>query len=174
MKHLQTLCLVLSIVMLSVSAQAADHAPSDETMALSLRTMSKALAACRVSYTDPVVKAAVGAVGYDKDMQTLTMAEKLTNFYIANSNRITGKGLVMILSTSDDFQVGVGSSRFQLLNAGIQGTIKPDIMMAVVTGLTDCQQSLFNAGDDYVTVTLDTVGAEDDTLIAVAKKLSAK
>jgi hypothetical protein len=170
MNHLKSSCpVVFFLLMMSAVAQA--QAPSDEMLTLSLRTMNKALVACKESYSVPLVKSTVGVENYNKDMKSLNMALKLSDFLIAHPNQVTGKTLVAILSTADDFQVGVGSTRFLALSASIQGTIKADMMMALITSLTDCQKGLFNAGDDYVGLTLGTVGAEDDALVAISKKL---
>jgi hypothetical protein len=75
--------------------------------------------------------------------------------------------LVAILSTSDDFSVGVGSTRSEVLrhmviddNAASEATR----MGLSAEALNECQKSLFNAGDDFVELVLNYVGAEDDAL----------
>jgi len=80
--------------------------------------MSKAFAGCRASYTRvypgatvPILKSIVGEENYNKDLTSLGHAEKIVNALISYPDRVTGKLLVALLSSSDDFSVGVGSTR---------------------------------------------------------------
>ena len=75
--------------------------------------------------------------------------------------------LVAILSTSDDFSVGVGSRRAELLRRMVidAGAASKVAQMSIAAeALNDCQKSLFNAGDDIVDLVMNYVGAEDDAL----------
>jgi hypothetical protein len=75
--------------------------------------------------------------------------------------------LVAILSTSDDFSVGVGSRRAELLRRMVidAGAASKVAQMSIAAeALNDCQKSLFNAGDDIVELVMNYVGAEDDAL----------
>jgi hypothetical protein len=101
---------------------AAAQAPSAATLDLSLKTMNRALAGCRESYTqvypgsqEPFIKPIVGADNYDKDLKSLDHAEAFTSFMLAHPDKVSGKMLVAVLSTSDDFSVGVGSTRSEVL-----------------------------------------------------------
>jgi hypothetical protein len=111
----------------------------------------------------------VGKDNYEKDLVSLGHAEKVTNFLIAHPDKTSGKALVLILSTSDDFSVGVGSTRAAILAALIDPTKKVSAAQAVqfvsaAAELDGCQKNLFNAGDDYVDLVMKFVGAEDDAL----------
>ena len=157
------------------------QAPASSTLVLSLKTMSKALGVCRVAYEQhqsgsntPMVKAVIGASDYQKDMTGLGNAEKLVGIMIAHPDRITGQTLVATLSTSDDFYAGVGSTRLAILGKLIatKGASDPstDELMVASTSLADCQTALFNAGDDFVGLVLDFVGAEDDAVAKVNRR----
>jgi hypothetical protein len=72
-------------VLVAWSLSAAAQAPSAETLNLSLRTVSKALASCHDTYarvlpghTEPLLKIALGAQNYDNDLTSLGHAEKVT------------------------------------------------------------------------------------------------
>jgi hypothetical protein len=138
--------------------------------------MSKALAGCRTSYlriypgsATPLLKTVLGPDDYNKDLMSMGTAERLVNALIANSDKVTGKALVMILSTSDDFSVGVGSTRADVLRHIVLDTTsqKANQLMVAAESLNDCQKSLFNAGDDFVELVMNYVGAEDDALAAI-------
>jgi hypothetical protein len=147
-------------------------APAPATIALSLRTISKALAQCREVYTKtsagtstPILKLVLSADNYGKDMKVLGEAELFTNTLIAHPERLTGKALVAILSTMDDVSVGEGSTRFEVLSAAITnkaGAPKSETLFFMSEAINSCQRALFDAGDDYVTLVLDFVGAEDE------------
>jgi hypothetical protein len=151
----------------------AQEAPSSETLVLSLKTLSKALAGCRETYTwarpraaSPLLKSIVGADGYYKTMVSLDGAEKFTKFLIEHPDQIKGGMLVIILSTSDDFSVGVGSTRTEILASLVREDSRVTSKMAEdlsATGLnlSACQKSLFNAGDDYVGLVLQYINTED-------------
>ena len=97
--------LLLCVVLIALSPHAfAQKAPSSETLLLSLKRLSKALAGCREIYTrvqpgaaSPLLKLVVGADGYDKDMMSLGRAEKFTKFLIEHPDQIRGGLLVAIL-----------------------------------------------------------------------------
>jgi hypothetical protein len=113
-----------------------------------------------------LLKLVVGAGGYDKDMMSLGRAEKFTKFLIEHPDQIKGGMLVAILSTSDDFSVGVGSTRAEILASLVRKDSKVTPQMAeelVTTSVTlnACQKSLFNAGDDYAGFVMQYVDAED-------------
>jgi len=96
-------------------------------------------------------------------------AEKITNFLVAHPDKTSGKALVAILSTADDFSVGVGSTRAAILTSLIDQSTKvsPSQASQYVTAATElngCQRNLFNAGDDYVDLVMKYVAAEDDAL----------
>ena len=63
----------------------------------------------------PFLKPIVGTDNYNKDMMSLGRAEAFTSFLLAHPDKLSGKMLVAILSTSDDFSVGVGSTRSEVL-----------------------------------------------------------
>jgi hypothetical protein len=143
--------------------------------------MSKALAGCREVYTrvergttEPLMRNVVGKENYEKDLVSLGHAEKVTNFLIAHPDRTSGKALVLILSTSDDFAVGVGSTRAAILTNLLDPSTKVSALQAsqyvtAATELDGCQKNLFNAGDDYVDLVMNFVGAEDDVLSSKSK-----
>ncbi len=151
----------------------AQNAPPSEALVLSLKTVNKALAGCRETYTrvqpgatSPLLKLLVGAEGYDKTMMSLDRAEKFSKFLIDHPDQIKGGMLVAILSTSDDFSVGIGSTRFEILSslARKDSSLPPNLTagLAVVdANLNACQKSLFNAGDDYVGLVLQFINAQD-------------
>jgi hypothetical protein len=153
---------------------ASPQAPPAATLNLSLKTMSKALAGCRESYArvyagtiGPFLRPIVGADNFDKDMLSLGHAEAYTSFLIAHPDKVSGKMLVALLSTSDDFSIGVGSTRAEVLrhmviDAGPGSEVAR--MSIAAEALNDCQKSLFNAGDDYVELVINYVGGEDDAL----------
>jgi hypothetical protein len=168
-------------VLLTCSLSANAQSPASDTLTLSLRTMSKALAGCREVYTrveretaEPLLMHVVGKENYEKDLTSLSQAEKITNFLVAHPDRTSGKALVIILSTSDDFSVGVGSTRAAILASLIDQTRKvsgsqASEYIATATQLDGCQKNLFNAGDDYVDLVMKFVGAEDDALAGKPK-----
>jgi hypothetical protein len=164
----------IAAILCTASLCASAQAPSTATLSLSLKTMSKALAGCRESYTriypgmkEPFLKPIVGADNYNKDMLSLGHAEAFTSFLIAHPDKLSGKMLVAILSSSDDFSVGVGSTRsevFRHMVIGEDAASKATQMSLAAEALNDCQKSLFNAGDDFVELVMNYVGAEDDAL----------
>ncbi len=170
-------------VVLAATLPAFAQVPSKETLILSLKTMNKALSGCRTTYTQPtdnstqpLLRTIIGPENYDKDLMSLGHAEKLTSFFIAHPEQITGKSLVMILSTSDDFSVGVGSTRAAILARFVDPASKvsgneASLHAAAAAALDGCQKNIFNAGDDYVQLIFRFVGAEDDAL-ARRRKLS--
>ncbi len=168
-------------VLLTCSLSANAQSPASDTLTLSLRTMSKALAGCREVYTrvdrgttEPLMRKVVGKENYEKDLVSLGHAEKITNFLIAHPDRTSGKALVLILSTSDDFSVGVGSTRAAILGSLLDQVVKVSASqasqyVAAATELDGCQKNLFNAGDDYVDLVMKFVGAQDDALASKSK-----
>src|ERR1017187_6207701 len=144
------------IVFIVFCVPLAAQAPSIDTLALSLKTMRKALSGCRESYTRvqpgasaPLVKLAIGADAYDKDLKSLDEAKKFSDSLVANPSRITGQALVAVLSTSDDFSVGVGSAQSDILRALIRQdknitTEMANGLVPLSASLSDCQKSLFN------------------------------
>ena len=169
-------------VLLTCSLSAHAQFPASDTLTLSLRTMSKALAGCREVYTrvdrgttEPLMIHVVGKDNYEKDLVSLGHAEKITNFLIAHPDKTTGKALVLILSTSDDFSVGVGYTRAAILASLLNQSTKVSASQAsqdvtAATELDGCQKNLFNVGDDYVDLVMKFVGAEDDALASKSKR----
>jgi hypothetical protein len=178
----RTSCIIATFLLTSAASLAQTPVPS--TLALSLKTMSKALAGCRTSYmrvypgtSVPLLKSILGTEDFDKDLLAMGTAEKLVNFLIAHPEKVTGKTLVMILSSSDDFSVGVGSTRQELMRHVILDSAdnaKVNEIMVASEALKGCQQALFDAGDDYVDLVMNYVGAEDDVVAARAAKGNAK
>jgi hypothetical protein len=116
----------------------------------------------------------VGKDNYEKDLVSLGHAEKITNFLIVHPNRTSGKALVLILSTSDDFSVGVGSTRAAILASLLDQSTKVSASqtsqyVTAATELDGCQKNLFSAGDDYVDLVMKFIGAEDDALASKSK-----
>lgn len=164
----------LCAVLIALSPPAnAQTSPSSETIVLSLKTVSKALAGCRKVYTQvqpgatsPLLKLVVGADGYSRTLTSLEKAEKFSRFLVEHPDQITGGMLVAILSTSDDFSVGIGSTRTEILASLVRQDSKITLQMTKELATSDinlnaCQKSLFNAGDDYVELVLHYVEAED-------------
>jgi hypothetical protein len=151
----------------------AQSTPDTATLTLSLKTISKALAGCREVYTrkavgtsKPILKLVLQPDDYDKDMKSLELAEGFTNGLLAHPDRMTGKALVAILSTMDDVSVGAGSTRFELLSAAITKNAPNSSDLVLMSEVVNsCQKSLFNAGDDYVELVMNYVGAQDDALV---------
>ncbi|HVW08802.1 MAG TPA: hypothetical protein VHC90_09480 [Bryobacteraceae bacterium] len=154
--------------------------PSTETLVLSLKTMSKALATCRDSYTKvlppysvPLIQQILGAKDYASDMDTIDQAEKITNALVASPGKITGQFLVLVLSMSDDVYIHATGTQNQLLMGLVTDALDrksetaKSILLSTST-LGACQTALYNAGDDYVSLVTAYVGAED----AALKKLS--
>ena len=149
------------------------QAPSTQTITLSLKTIGKALAGCRETYTQTwpgakvaLIKEVLGAEAYEKDMSSLGSAEKLTNALIARPEKISGQALVFVLSLSDDFAVGAASTQSSLLLSLINRHLDGDSdsakeILLSASALGACQRSLFDAGDDYVSLVTEYVGAED-------------
>jgi hypothetical protein len=137
--------------------------------------MSKALAGCRESYTrvypgdnEPFLKPIVEADNYDKQVAVLGSAEKATNFLIAHPEKITGMILIAVLSSTDDFSVGVGSTKAEVIRhmaIDRDALTKATRMKVAEEAMNDCQKSLFNAGGDFVELVMNFVGAEDDALV---------
>jgi hypothetical protein len=169
--------LVIASAFLPTSSQAQSRTPDPVTLSVSMKTIGKALAGCRASYVRvqdgskiPLVKAIVGATDYEKDMTSLTHAETFVNTMVAHPKRVTGKWLVATLSSTDDFYAGVGSTRLAILGGLISGkkANSPTANELPLTSqsLADCQAAVFNAGDDFVDLVMNYVGAEDDALTA--------
>ena len=158
----------------------AQPAPATSTLILSLKTISKALAGCREVYTrksigtpKPILQLVLQPDDYDKEMKSLDTAEGITKGLLARPERLNGKLLVAILSTMDDVSVGAGSTRFELLSAVItQGAAVPNSadLVLMSEAVNACQKSLFNAGDDYVDLVMNYVGAEDKSLAMLRKE----
>jgi hypothetical protein len=167
------------VILSTFSACAMAQPPSSPTLGLSLKTMSKALAGCRESYTRvypgasaPLSESLVGVENYKTDLKSLTASEKLANFLIAHPEQVTGKILVMILSTADDFTLGVGSTRteiFRHVALDVNDPKRESELLVASESLNDCQKSLMNAGDDFVEIVANYIGAEDSALAAKAK-----
>lgn len=164
---------LLFLTLLGV-CQGRAQAPEPSTLALSLRVMSKSLASCREAYThkltgspEALVAEVIGKSDYDKDLRSLGSAETFVNALIADPRKISGKMLVAILSTTDDFSVGVGSTRAELLRHIVidQSTRERQTeLMISAENLNSCQRSLFDAGDEFVGLVLQYVGTEDEAL----------
>ena len=171
--------LVIASAFITTVSQAQSKAPDPATLTLSMKTMGKALAGCRASYVRvqdgskvPLVKAIIGATDYEKDMASLTHAETFVNTMAAHPERVTGKSLVATLSSTDDFYAGVGSTRLAILGSLISGkkanSPTANELLVSSQSLADCQAAVFNAGDDFVDLVMNYVGAEDDALAAKA------
>jgi hypothetical protein len=179
--------LVIASAFISAQAsQAQSKAPDPATLTLSLKTLSKALAGCRTSYLRvqngtniPFLKTTIGATDYEKDMTSLTHAETFVNVMAAHPERVTGKSLVATLSSTDDFYAGVGSTRLAILGnlisaKKVANPPNADELIVASTLLADCQAAVFNAGDDFVDLVMNYVGAEDDIVAARPAKVHAK
>lgn len=161
-----------------LGSNAQSQAPAPATLTLSLKTMGKALSRCRASYqqgqdgtTVPLLQTIIGDSDFGKDMTSLTHAETLVNGMAAHPERVTGKVLVAALSSVDDYMTGVGSTRLAILVKVISDAANNDHttwerLNSASASLADCQANLFNAGDDFVGLVLDYVGAEDDVVAA--------
>jgi hypothetical protein len=57
----------------------------------------------------------LGADDYNKDISSLDHSQKFTDFLIAHPRQTTGAILVMILSSSDDFALGLQSTQTEIL-----------------------------------------------------------
>jgi hypothetical protein len=102
-------------------------------------------------------------------MKSLELAEGFTNGLLAHPDRMTGKALVAILSTMDDVSVGAGSTRFELLSVAITKNVANSSDLVLMSeAVNSCQKSLFNAGDDYVELVMNYIGAQDNAL-AIAR-----
>jgi hypothetical protein len=147
-----------------------------ETLILSLKIISKALASCRESYsrelpsdTVPTIKQVLGPADYASDIETIQRAEALTNALIATPTKISGQALVLVLSISDDVAVHAAGTQTQLLLKLVNDALDrnsqtaKNILLSTST-LSACQTSMFNAGDDYVPLVAANVGAKDDAL----------
>lgn len=89
---------------------------------------------------------------------------------IARPDKVAGRFLVAILSSSDDFSIGVGSTRTEVMSQIALKSANANRVNELILAsesLNDCQKSLFNAGDDYVGLVMDFVGAEDNALITM-------
>jgi hypothetical protein len=165
----------LAWVLVLLTQSATGHAqnnPSNETIALSLRTMNKALNVCNKTYADyPEIAKIVGPKDSAKDKSVREMATKVSDFLASHPDQISAKGLVMVFSTSDDVSVGVGSSRTELLAAAIKSPSQITPLLAASTSLYACQQALFNAGDDYVDLVLKRIGEEENALVTLSKRV---
>lgn len=169
---------VVLLVTVCASVTSFAQAPSTATLTLSLKTMSKALAGCRESYTRvypgstaPLLKSVVGTDNYNKTLMSLGQAEKMTNVLIARPDKVAGRFLVAILSSSDDFSVGVGSTRTEVMSQialKSANAHRVNELILASESLNACQKSLFNAGDDYVGLVMDFVGAEDNALTTLS------
>ncbi len=153
---------------------AAAQTPSPDAIAVSLKTMNKTLASCKVTYTrvlpghkDPMFQELLGKENYSKDVSSLDHALKFGEFLISNPGKISGGLLVMIMSTSDDFAVGLQSTQTEILRNVIVGG-KPhastESILVALDSLSDCQHRLFDAGDDYVDLVTKYIEAEDRAL----------
>jgi hypothetical protein len=117
--------------------------------------------------TEPLLVKVIGRDDYQKDLQNLGRAETIVNALIANPKKVSGQTLVAILTTSDDFSIGVGSSRAELLRHMVIDRATPERqseLMISAENLNNCQKSLFDAGDEYVGLVLRYVSAEDEAL----------
>jgi hypothetical protein len=104
-------------------------------------------------------------------MKSLELAEGLTDGLVARPDRMTGKALVAILSTMDDVSVGAGSTRFELLSAVITKNVPNSSDLVLMSeAANSCQKSLFNAGNDYVELVLNYIGAQDNALVVARGK----
>ncbi|HEY5177614.1 MAG TPA: hypothetical protein VII95_18830 [Terriglobales bacterium] len=138
---------------------------------ISLKVMQKALANCHERYSvkrhgesEPLAKLVIGSEGYEGDLNGLEVAEKLISGMIADPSKISGRGLVAALSTSDDFARGAASTQGAILLRAITESGKPpatDDLLIFATSLQGCSKELFDAGDEFVGVVLGYIAAED-------------
>lgn len=113
----------------------------------------------------------LGRDDYNKDISSLDHAQRFSDFLIAHPEKISGAILVMILSTSDDFALGLQSTQTEILRHLILAdkklpTDNSSILLAI-DSLSDCQHRLFGAGDDYVGLVAKYIEAED---VAIASR----
>jgi hypothetical protein len=180
MRQLLTFVFSFATFLLVPLNQGVGQRPSTEVLSLSLRTIGKALTGCRESYiyqlpnsSKPFLESVVTLDEYQADLRSLNYAQSFISAAIARPEKLTGRILVAILSLSDDFSVGVGSTRVEVLRHlaldAPTANRGPDLALTAER-LNLCQRSLFNAGDDFVGLVLKYVGAEDDALRARALK----
>jgi hypothetical protein len=107
----------------------------------------------------------LGPDDHNKDIFSLDHSQKFTDFLIAHPNQVSGAILVMILSSSDDFALGLQSTQTEILRHLILGGQKlpadTSSILLAIDSLSDCQHRLFDAGDDYVELVTKYVTAED-------------
>ena len=174
MRRLEVLGLCILVIVIPSDAQA----PSASTLDLSLRTMSKALDSCRIAYTrvfpgarEPLVKRIIGEADYKLDLLALSRADSIAKGLISRPSSMSGRALVALVSSSDDFSVGVSTSRTEIIrHMALDTKASQSEMLVSAEALNDCQKSLFNAGDDFVGLVLNYVGAEDEQLAARTKR----
>jgi hypothetical protein len=163
--------LTIAIVLASTASA---QAPSADALRVSLHSMSKALTGCQDTYTrtsagdhEAILRPIIGADNYQKDIASLAHAEALVNGLLGQPKQISGKFLVAILSSSDDFSIGVGSTRTEVVRHIITEQSSParaSELLVAAESLNNCQKALFDAGDDYVGLVMAFVGAEDEAL----------
>lgn len=164
---------IASLAIAFNSIAIAQMPPSAEALRLSLKTMGKALTGCRENYTfalpgstSPLLKMVNGDDGYKKTLTSLDKAENFIKFLLEHPEKMSGRMLVAILSTSDDFSIGLGSHRTEILTNLIRGdkTITPEMskhLVVVDVRLATCQRSLYDAGDDFAGYVMMYVAAQD-------------
>ena len=101
---------------------------------------------------------------YEKDLTSLKYAEDITGALAAQPDKITGKLLVAVLSTTDDFSVGVGSTRTEVMRRMVLSANRQALprYSLVAEELNSCQRNLFNASDGFIDLVMRYVGAEDE------------
>ena len=166
-------------ILLLFAGSASAQAPSPDALRLSLHSLGKALAVCQDIYTrtsatdhEAMLRPIVGSDGYQKDITSLAHAEALVNGLLEQPQQTSGRFLVAILSSSDDFSIGVGSTRTEVMRHIITEHPSParaSELLVAAESLNNCQKALFDAGDDYVGLVMAFVGAQDDAL-AIRRK----
>jgi len=145
--------------------------PTSSEITLSLKVMQKALANCRDKYSqkrlgesDPLAKLVIGSEGYANDLKTLETAQTFISAMLDDPSRISGQGLVAVLSTSDDFARGAASTQSEILLRVIAEASRPtstDSLLIFATSLQGCSKELFDAGDEFVGIVLSYVSNKD-------------
>jgi hypothetical protein len=165
--------LLLLVVLSGTALGKSPSTPSPDAIALALKTVDKALSSCREAYVfvvpdskEPLLKTAIAADSYDKDMKNISESQVLLRGAIDKPSKISGSLLFMILSTADDVATGVASTRMELLHSLVKqeshvGARDFPSMVNLDAKLSACQTALFNATDDHVDIGYRFMKAED-------------
>jgi hypothetical protein len=105
----------------------------------------------------------VGAENYYKDLKSLDHAETFTSFLIAHPDKVSGKVLVAVLSYCQPLTTSQSGSGLRHMIVDKDG-VSMTRMTVAAEALNDCQKSIFNAGDDFVELVMNYVGAEEEVV----------